>query len=200
MSDFLLSYRKFKYPFLLASGSKFRLKLLQQIMIKPDEIFSPNINENCLNKKELPSAYCKRIAQNKAFSAKIIYPNHLILAADTVIAAGRRILHKTQNPDQAKQYLELLSGRRHRAYTTICVTSPCGKQHIRQKISIVKFKSLDSGEINDYLNSNQWIDCAGAYTISGIAASFINFISGSESNIIGLPLFDTNQILKQYFI
>lgn len=194
-----MDYRKFKHPFLLASASKFRLKLLNQIMIQPDEICSMDINEESL-KKELPSVYCKRIAYDKAIAAQVKYPSHLILSADTVIAVGRRILHKTDDSEQAEKYLELLSGRRHRAYTTICVFSPCGRQHIRQKFSIVKFKKLDDFEIKQYIESDEWRGCAGGYTITGLAEGFINFISGSYSNVVGLPLFDVNQVLKQYFV
>ena len=190
---------KFRYPFLLASGSEFRKNLLGQVGIKPDLIISPDIDESNF-KNELPPLYCKRIAITKAQHAQELYQTHLILAADTVVCAGRRILHKTNDENLARSYLKLLSGRRHSVITTLCVISPCGKKHIKQSVNKVKFKRLHNDEIEQYLTLDEWKKCAGAYTISGHAAQFISFISGSYSSIVGLPLFETMQVLKQYYL
>jgi septum formation protein len=188
-----------KYKFILASSSKFRLSLLEQIKIMPDEILSPDIDEKSLPKED-PRLYSERMAIEKAQKIQESRKDCLILAADTVIAIGTRILHKPTDVKEAESHLNLLSGRQHRCYTTICVLSPSGKKHIRQDLTMIKFKKLHKSEIEFYLETNEWRGCAGGYTITGYAAGFISMIRGSYSGVAGLPLYDVKQILLQYFV
>ena len=123
------------------------------------------------------------------------YPESLILTADTIVCVGRRILKKTSNKEEAKNYLELLSGRRHRVITGICMASPSFKQRIKSVTSIIKFKRLSLDEINFYLKTNEWKNKAGGYAIQGIASRYVNFISGSYSNVVGLPLSNVYRLL-----
>lgn len=194
-----MQQHKLKHNFILASSSNYRLELLKQIFIEPDAVFSPDVDETSL-KAENPRLYCERIARKKAEYAATIYPDSLVLAADTVISVGTRILHKPKDETEARKHLALISGRGHRAYTTLCLIGPGvnGKTHVKQSISKVKFKRLHEAEIDFYIASNQWQGCAGAYSISGYAACFISEISGSESAISGMPLYEAKNLLRQY--
>lgn len=196
-----MQQHKLKYNLILASSSQYRLKLLEQIFIYPDEVFAPDVDETPL-KAENPRIYCERIARKKAEYAASIYPDSLILAADTVISVGTRILHKPKDETEARKHLALISGRNHRAYTTICLISPGnnGKVYIKQSLSKVKFKRLHAEEIDFYIATNQWQGCAGAYSISGYAACFISEISGSQSGISGMPLYEAKNLLRQFII
>ena len=180
--------------FILGSGSARRINLLKQIGVHPDLILKPNVNElSQLN--ELPLNYVKRIAiaKNNIFQSE--YPQSIILTADTVVSVGRRILHKVTEIKQAEEYLKLISGRRHKVITCFCLFSPNNSFKIKTVQSVVKFKRLDTKEISYYLASNEWQGKAGGYAIQGIAASFINFISGSYSNVVGLPLAELYRML-----
>ncbi len=119
-----------------------------------------------------------------------------VIAADTVVAAGTRILPKTTSPKEAEKYLRLLSGRRHRVFTGIAIRAPDGKQASRAVTSIVGFARLDEQQIADYLASGEWEQKAGAYAIQGKAAAFIDHLSGSYSNVVGLPLHETANLLR----
>ena len=178
---------KFNQNFILASRSARRITLLEQIGITPDLIVTPNIDEK-INLKELPIDYVKRMANEKNIIFQANYPKSIILSADTIVTIGRRILPKAINIQIAEACLKKLSGRRHKVYTSFALSSPNNKIRIKTVQSIVKFKRLDKNEIARYINSNEWQDKAGGYAIQGIAASLINFISGSYSNIVGLPL------------
>ena len=178
---------KFNQNFILASRSARRIALLEQIGITPDLIVTPNIDEK-INLKELPIDYVKRMANEKNIIFQANYPKSIILSADTIVTIGRRILPKAINIQIAEACLKKLSGRRHKVYTSFALSSPNNKIRIKTVQSIVKFKRLDKNEIARYINSNEWQDKAGGYAIQGIAASLINFISGSYSNIVGLPL------------
>ena len=123
------------------------------------------------------------------------YPSSIILTADTVVSLGRRILHKVTEAKQAEEYLKLISGRRHKVLTSFCLFSPDNQLKIKTVQSVVKFKRLNSQEIFYYIQSNEWQGKAGAYCIQGIAASFINFLSGSYSNVLGLPLAELYRML-----
>ena len=173
--------------FILASESARRIALLEQIGITPDLIVTPNIDEK-INLKELPIDYVKRMANEKNIIFQANYPKSIILSADTIVTIGRRILPKAINIQIAEACLKKLSGRRHKVYTSFALSSPNNKIRIKTVQSIVKFKRLDKNEIARYINSNEWQDKAGGYAIQGMAASLINFISGSYSNIVGLPL------------
>lgn len=185
---------KLNKHFILASSSKRRVELLSQIGIKPDLILSPNIDENIFS-KELPRIYVERVSleKNRVFQQK--YPESIILTADTVVSVGRSILPKTMDINTAERCLKLISGRRHKVFTSFTLHSPNSSLKTKTIQSIIKFKRLHPDEINYYLATKEWEGKAGGYAIQGIAASFINFISGSYSNVVGLPLAELYRVL-----
>ena len=172
---------------ILGSSSPRRLELLKQINFYPNEIFKPEINEDP-QKKELPILYVKRMAKEKMDVVKKKFPNDLILTADTIVYVGRRIIDKTNEKSKAIKFLELLSGRRHRVSTAFNLYCKDKIDSLRVVTSVVKMKRLTENEIRSYIESNEWKGKAGAYGIQGSAEKFIQFISGSYTNIIGLPL------------
>lgn len=180
--------------FILGSKSQRRIELLNQIGVKPDIILNPNINET-IKINELPLNYVRRMAieKNKIFQAE--YSSSIILTADTVVSVGRRILPKTNDIKTAEECLKLISGRRHKVFTCFALIAPKISMKVKTIQSIVKFKRLTEEEINYYLKSNEWKDKAGGYGIQGKAASFINFLSGSYSNVVGLPLAELYRML-----
>ena len=173
--------------FILGSSSSRRLELLKQIDFHPNEIFKPEINEDP-QIKELPILYVKRMAKEKMEAAKKKFPNDLILTADTIVYVGRRIIDKTNEKSKAIKFLELLSGRRHRVSTAFNLYCKDKIDSLRVVTSVVKMKRLTDNEIKSYIESNEWKGKAGAYGIQGSAEKFIQFISGSYTNIVGLPL------------
>ena len=173
--------------FILGSSSPRRLELLKQINYHPNEIFKPEINEDP-QKKELPILYVKRMAKEKMDVVKKKFPNDLILTADTIVYVGRRIIDKTNEQSKAIKFLELLSGRRHRVSTAFNLYCKDKIDSLRVVTSVVKMKRLTDNEIKSYIESNEWKGKAGAYGIQGSAEKFIQFISGSYTNIVGLPL------------
>lgn len=183
-----------KAKLILASASPRRLELLKQISVTPDEVIAADIDESPL-KNEKPADLAKRLSQMKA---EKIADNHdaFILASDTVVACGRRILGKAFDIDEARNFLKLLSGRRHNVYTAICLITPSGEQSTKVVQTQVKFKCLNQDEIEFYLSHDEWKDKAGGYAIQGLAARFIRGINGSYSNVVGLPLFETVNLLK----
>jgi nucleoside triphosphate pyrophosphatase len=180
-------------PLVLASASPRRLALLAQIGIAPDRVISPDIDETPLP-DELPRDYARRLARAKADA--VMAPGALVLAADTVVAAGRRILPKAETEAEARQCLALLSGRRHRVITAVVLRSPDGRRGERLVQSVVAFARLSTRQTDDYLASEEWHGKAGGYAIQGRAAAFVAFLSGSYSNVVGLPLFETAQLLR----
>ena len=173
--------------FILGSSSPRRLELLKQINFYPNEIFKPEINEDP-QKKELPILYVKRMAKEKMDVVKKKFPNDLILTADTIVYVGRRIIDKTNEQSKAIEFLQLLSGRRHRVSTAFNLYCKDKIDSLRVVTSVVKMKRLTDNEIKSYIESNEWKGKAGAYGIQGSAEKFIQFISGSYTNIVGLPL------------
>ena len=173
--------------FVLGSSSPRRLELLKQINFYPNEIFKPEINEEP-QKKELPILYVKRMAKEKMEVTKKKFPNDLILTADTIVYVGRRIIDKTNEQSKAIKFLELLSGRRHRVSTAFNLYYKDKIDSLRVVTSVVKMKRLTDNEIKSYIETNEWKGKAGAYGIQGSAEKFIQFISGSYTNIVGLPL------------
>jgi septum formation protein len=178
---------------ILASASPRRLALLGQIGITPDTISPTDIDESP-QQGELPRPHAERLAREKA--AKAAEPGSFTLAADTVVAVGRRILPKAETPEQARACLNLLSGRRHHVYTAICLVAPDGSQSARTSESTVIFARLSAAQTQAYLDSKEWHGKAGGYAIQGHAASFIRALSGSYSGVVGLPLFETAQLLR----
>ncbi len=181
-------------PLVLASASPRRLLLLEQVGIQPDKTIPAGIDE-VPRVGETPRQAAARFAREKALAAASEAPGHLILAADTVVACGRRILPKPHDRNAAKTCLNLLSGRRHRVISAVVVIDGAG--HMRETIvtSAVTFKRLGVSEKNAYLDSGEWAGKAGGYAIQGLAAAYIRFISGSYSNVVGLPLFETVSLL-----
>jgi septum formation protein len=172
--------------------------LLKQIGIVPDQIVSPDIDETP-RRDELPRPYAMRMARAKA--AAVVSSDHLVLAADTVVAAGRRILPKAESAEQVRACLKLLSGRRHRVMTAIVLAgpdsaSPRGRVTDRLVESVVTFNRLTDEQIERYVATREGEGKAGGYAINGEAASFIRFLSGSHSGVVGLPLFETAQLLR----
>lgn len=182
---------------ILASSSKQRLDLLNQINVSPGLIVSPDIDES-LNKKELPKQYSIRMAQGKVHAVRKSYSDYFILSADTVVSCGRRVLPKTETKQEAEKCMRLLSGRRHRVYTTVCLLTPNDSVHVKSTMTIVKFKRLTEQEISNYLLSNQWNGKAGGCDLQGTAGMFILWLRGSYFSAIGLPLYETYCLLNQY--
>ncbi|MBL4750243.1 MAG: septum formation protein Maf [Amylibacter sp.] len=177
----------------LGSASPRRLQLLAQIGVVPDAVRPADIDETPL-KAELPLAYARRLAVGKA-QAIVLETDEIALCADTVVAVGRRILGKPENTAQAIEFLKLLSGRRHRVITAVTVKS--GPRLLEKQVTTsVKFKHLSDAEISAYIRSDEWQGKAGGYAIQGIAAVFIPWISGSYSNVVGLPLSQTAGLLS----
>lgn len=180
---------------ILASASPRRVDLLQQIGIIPAQIIPADIDETPLS-SEHPRDLAQRLALEKAQAIAKNNPNTFILAADTVVACGRRTLPKTETTDQARNCLKLLSGRRHHVYGGVCIITDQGKKITRLHDTIVKFKPLTDHDINTYINTGEWKGKAGGYAIQGFAAAYISFMQGSYSNVVGLSLYDTMQILR----
>jgi len=184
----------------LASGSPRRLSLINQVGIEPDALRPADIDETP-KRGELPRAYATRLARNKAEAAlgMVSIDDDLkgsyILAADTVVAVGRRILPKAELLDEAAQCLRLLSGRNHRVHTAICLVTP--KETFRQRYveTRLRFKRLSEQDIEAYLASGEWRGKAGGYAAQGIAGGFVVKLVGSYSNVIGLPLYETLTLL-----
>jgi septum formation protein len=184
-------------PFILASSSPRRLALLKDIGVVPDRIVAAEIDE-APRPHELPRPLAKRLAREKLAAVAVKEPKGIILAADTVVGCGRRILPKAETADEVKECLRLLSGRRHHVYTAVALRAPDGKTLERLSDSAVIFRTLSEIDIENYAASGEGIGKAGGYAIQGLAASYIRFISGSYSGIVGLPLFDVAQMLRSF--
>ena len=178
----------------LASASPRRLELLRQIGIVPDRVDPADIDETPA-RGELPAAHVVRLAEAKARAVAPRHPGAFILAADTIVACGRRILPKAEDEATARACLTLLSGRRHRVYGGLALLTPNGDLAMRRVVSQVAFKRLSEQELAAYLASGEWHGKAGGYAIQGRAAALIPWIAGSYSNVVGLPLFETAQLL-----
>jgi len=180
---------------ILASASPRRVQLLEQLGIKPTEINPANIDETPL-KGELPRDLALRLAKEKAMAISQDNKDIFIIAGDTVVACGRRILPKAETEKEARNCLSLLSGRRHHVYGGICVITDSGKIITRLCDTVVKFKRLTPQEIDEYIEFGEWQGKAGGYAIQGLAAGYISFTQGSYSNVVGLSLYDIMQILR----
>jgi septum formation protein len=179
----------------LASASPRRLDLLRQIGLEPDLVDPPHTDE-AVRRGELPRDYAKRVASEKLQAAAIRHAGAVVVAADTVVACGRRILPKAEDEATARQCLQLLSGRRHRVLGGIAVSLPDGRHLLRVVSTTVIFKQLSAPEIARYLASQEWHGKAGGYAIQGRGAVFVRGIIGSYSNVVGLSLPDLAAMLQ----
>jgi len=180
---------------ILASASPRRLDLLAQIGLRPDAVDPAELDETPLV-RELPGPHALRLAEAKARVVADRHPGAYILAADTVVACGRRILPKAETEKQARFCLSLLAGRRHRVLGGVCVLAPDGRKASRLVTTTVAFKALDESEVERYIASQEWHGKAGGYAIQGLAAVFVRQIGGSYSNVVGLPLHETYGLLR----
>ncbi len=178
---------------ILASASPRRRELLARLGIEPARIIAADIDETP-RKGELPRAYAQRMAREKAEA--VAGGEAHVLAGDTVVAVGRRILPKAEDEATARQCLELLSGRRHRVFSAIALRAPDGTVRERLSETQLRFKRLSEEEIHAYLASGEWHGKAGGYAIQGSAEGLIAWLQGSHSGVVGLPLFETRALLK----
>ncbi len=185
----------------LASASARRLELLQQIGIAPDAMLPADVDETP-KKNELPRTLAQRLAIDKAQAARKIaaareeLEGAFVLAADTVVAVGRRILPKCELLEEAGDCLRLLSGRQHRVFTGLVVVTPRGAERKRIVETRVRFKRLSGAEIESYLSSGEWKGKAGGYAIQGLAGAFVVKLVGSYSSVVGLPLYEAQALLS----
>ena len=180
--------------FILASASPRRLDLLAQLGLRPDHVVPSDIDETA-QKGELPRPYAARLAREKAEAVASLHPQSIVLAADTVVAVGRRILPKAETEEQARACLRLLSGRRHHVYTAIAVIDASGQRRERVSDTVVTVKRLTDDEIDAYIRSGEWHGKAGGYAIQGRFAAHVRAMSGSYSGVVGLPLYEANALL-----
>lgn len=181
-------------PLVLASASPRRRDLLAQVRLPPDAIDPAELDETP-RPRETPAHHALRLAEAKARAVAGRHPNAFVLGADTVVACGRRILPKALDEATARRCLLLLSGRRHRVIGGIALVGPDGTLARRLAESVVAFKRLTAEEIDDYLAAGEWQGKAGGYAIQGLAARFVRALSGSYSNVVGLPLYETVALL-----
>lgn len=178
---------------ILASASPRRRDLLAQIGLVPDAIVTPGIDETP-HRDETPRLLAERLARAKLDA--VDSPGDFVLAADTVVGVGRRVLPKAEDDATARRCLALLSGRRHRVYSAIALRAPDGRIAARCPVTIVTFARLEQAEIDAYIASGEWQGKAGGYAIQGRAARFVRFLSGSHSAVVGLPLHETDRLLR----
>ncbi|WND04044.1 nucleoside triphosphate pyrophosphatase [Temperatibacter marinus] len=181
-------------PLVLASASPRRKDLLAQIGIYPDIIDPADIDET-EKAGELPRLYAARMAREKAEAVLPQHSDAYILAADTVVAQGRRILPKAEDARTAKMCLEIMSGRSHKVLTSLSLITPSKQQITKTVVTSVAFKRLSVSEMNRYVESGEWDGKAGGYGIQGSAEAFVRQIKGSYSAVVGLPLFETRNLL-----
>ena len=181
-------------PLVLASASPRRRDLLARIGIFPAALDPAEIDES-QGPGELPRALAARLAEAKAETVAARHAGCFVLAADTVVACGRRVLAKPAEADAARACLRLLSGRRHRVLSAVTVIAPGGAKASRLVVTRVRFKRLGEADIEDYVDRGEWRGKAGGYAIQGFAGAFVIAIDGSSSNVVGLPLYETRALL-----
>lgn len=181
--------------FVLASASPRRLALLEQIGRKPDVVFPADVDETP-SPGELPRLHAARLALEKATVASRAHPRAVILAADTVVACGRRILPKTETEAEARLCLALLSGRRHRVYGGIAVIGAKGQVWKRTVVTTVMFARISPADVERYVAAGEWKGKAGGYAIQGAAGAFVPWIGGSYTNIVGLCVHTASRLLE----
>ena len=180
-------------PLVLASASPRRLALLAQIGITPDRVAAPDIDETP-RRDEVPRRYAERMASEKA--ALMAEPGAFVLAADTVVALGTRVMPKAADKEDVRACIALLSGRRHHVLTALVLIGPDGRTAQRLSNSVVAFSRLAPAQLDAYAACGEGVGKAGGYAIQGRAAGFARFLSGSYSGVVGLPLFEVAQLLR----
>ena len=163
--------------------------------MQPDRVLPVDLDETP-RKAELPRQHAERLARAKAEAAHAEAPDAIVLAADTVVGVGRRILGKPADEAEARRFLGLMSGRRHRVMTGVCLIRPDGRRSERLVTTILAFQRLTEAQIAAHLESGEWRGVAGGYQIQKRAEAWVRFLSGSHSNVVGLPLFETAQLLR----
>jgi len=182
-------------PLVLASASPRRLDLLRQVGVEPDRVVATDIDEGLL-KDETPRLHAVRLAREKAAAGAKAAPGAYVVAADTVVAVGRRLLPKAETQGQARACLALLSGRAHKVLTAVAVVAPDGRCSSRLVETRVRFKRLSDRETEAYLESDEWRGKAGGYGVQGRAGAFVLELQGSYTAVVGLPLYETLSLLE----
>jgi septum formation protein len=180
---------------ILASASPRRLDLLAQIGVTPDAVDAADIDETP-QLGELPAPHAQRLARAKAETVAARHPGAFVLAADTVVACGRRILPKAETEQDARRCLDLLQGRRHRVLGGVCLIAPDGRRSEKLVTTQVLFSRIDAVEYEAYIAGGEWKGKAGGYAIQGKAATFVHWLGGSYSNVVGLPLHESWAMLR----
>ena len=180
---------------ILASASPRRLDLLDRIGVKPDAVDPAHIDES-VPAGELPREHALRLAREKALAVATQEPDALVLAADTVVAVGRRILPKVEDEATLRACMKLLSGRRHRVLTGVALATPGHRLRERLGETMIAMKRLSTEEIDHYASHGEWRGKAGGYALQGYGEVYVRHISGSYSNVVGLPLAETRMLLK----
>ena len=183
-----------KKDFILASASPYRLALLEQVALCPKLVCPADIDESCL-RFETPSRYVKRMALEKARRVAALQPGENVLACDTVVVVGRRILHKAGSDEEQTRVMRLVSGRASHVLSAVCLINKNGREALRFSDSRVLTKRLSEEDIRNYVATGEWKGCSG-YKIEGRFAGFVRKIVGSYSGIVGLPLFETQNLLN----
>ena len=179
--------------FILASGSVHRLALLKTIGYEPKKIVSANIDES-EKPHETPLAFVKRMAKEKALKASADFPNENVLSADTIVLVSGKILHKSQNAQEQTKVMESLSGKTHKVITSVCLRAKDGRLLQRTVMTRIVMKKMSEQEIKEYVDSNEWVGVVG-YSIEGRLGAYVKKIIGSYSGVVGLPLFETKNLL-----
>lgn len=182
-------------PLVLASASPRRLELLAQAGVTPDAVEPADVDETPLP-KETPRRLALRLARAKAHAAGARRPDAYVLAADTVVAVGRRVLGKASDEAEARRFLELLSGRSHKVLTAVAVLAPGGRSASRLSETRVRFKRLSAAELEAYVGGDEWRGKAGGYGVQGTAGAFVIELQGSYTGVVGLPLYETMALLE----
>jgi len=180
---------------ILASASPRRLQLLAQVGVAPDAVDPPEIDETP-GRDETPRRLALRLAVEKAQAVALRHPDAFVLAADTLVAVGRRVLNKPVDKAQARAMLKLLSGRAHRVMTGVAVVAPDGRQASRLTETRITFKRLTPQETADFIAGGEWQDAAGGYKIHQMAGAFVTDLSGSYTGVVGLPLYEALALLR----
>lgn len=186
-----------KSKLVLASASPRRLELLKRMGFAPDSVVAADIDES-VRRGENPETYVKRMAEEKAYEVlnrKLAPEDAFVLAADTTVVCAGKIIGKAETRQEAKEIMEILKGRKHKVLTAVCIIAPNGEKRTKVVETSVKFKNFQGWELEEYLDTEEWKGKAGAYGLQGDPGGFCISISGSFSSVVGLPMYETKNIL-----